>query len=97
MKTTTELKEFAQLSQAAYALLNDESIYRGIDTRRTMDLLKASPNGGFAEGQALDFTNRYLVLHQFRDEETLANGGFSATLFQDKEQKGSASINFPSH
>lgn len=77
MKNTTELKEFAQLAQAAYALLNKLEIYGDGKSVPLMEQLKASPNGGFAEGQAVDFTNRYFVLNQFRDENTLANGGFS--------------------
>ena len=50
----------------------------------TETALKSSPNGGFAAGQATDFTSRYSVLNQFRDDTPTAEGGFSATLFQDK-------------
>lgn len=83
MKTTTELKEFTQLAQAAYAELNLAAVYADSgDFRKTRDVLQASPNGAFSEGQATDFTNRYQVLNQFRDFNTTANGGFSATLFQ---------------
>jgi len=69
MKTTTELKEFAQLAQASYAILNNLPIiytdgHPGI--RSTSDRLKSSPNGGFADLQATDFTNRYHVLNQSR-------------------------------
>ncbi len=65
MKTTTELKEFAQLAQASYALLNDAITYgdNEIAIKKTKDLLQSSPNGGFAEGEAVDFTSRYYVLN----------------------------------
>lgn len=53
MKTTTELKEFAQLAQASYSLLNNTLIYGDAPPyAKTTDALKASPNGAFAEGQA---------------------------------------------
>jgi len=69
MKTTTELKEFAQLAQASYAILNNLPIIYtdGVPgMRATSDRLKSSPNGGFADLQATDFTNRYHVLNQSR-------------------------------
>ncbi|HQT09097.1 MAG TPA: hypothetical protein PK060_17925, partial [Polaromonas sp.] len=96
MKTTTELKEFAQLAQASYALLNKQAIYSDSDlaTAQTKALLQSSPNGAFAEQQSIDFTNRYRVLNQFRDEDTLANGGFSATLFQDKSNPNRLVLGF---
>jgi hypothetical protein len=56
MKTTTELKEFAQLAQAAYGELDKPTIYR--NDRQTEIALQSSPNGAFSEGQATDFTNR---------------------------------------
>jgi Ca2+-binding RTX toxin-like protein len=92
MKTTTELKEFAQLAQASYAILNSSAIY-GSDSA-TQAALEASPNGAFAQGQANDFTNRYRVLNQFRDFDTIANGGFSATLFQDKDNPNRLVLSF---
>lgn len=52
MKTTTELKEFAQLAQAAYAELNKSTIYK--NDAQTKTALQASPNGAFSEGQATD-------------------------------------------
>ncbi len=60
----------------------------------TKRLLQSSPNGGFAENQAVDFTNRYYVLNQFRDEGTAANGGFSATLFQDRNNPNRVVLSF---
>jgi Ca2+-binding RTX toxin-like protein len=80
MKTTTELKEFAQLAQAAYAELQDAST--DVVTQKTQ--LTLSPNSPFSQGQAEDFTNRYLVLNQYRDFNTMITGGFSGTLFQDR-------------
>ena len=96
MKTTAELKEFAQLAQASYALLNDASTYgdNELAIKKTKDLLQSSPNGGFAEKQAEDFTNRYSVLNQFRDADTTANGGFSATLFQDRNNPNRVVLSF---
>ena len=85
MMNTTELKEFSQLAQASYALLGPITYANTQEAIREMiALLEDSPNGGFAGGQAEDFTNRYRVLNQFRDRHTLATGGFSATLFQDR-------------
>ena len=95
MKTTTELKEFAQLAQAAYALLNNTSVYADSGLFKvTTDLLQSAPNGGFAEGEAVDFTNRYRVLNQYRDDSTPANGGFSATLFQDRDNPNRVVLSF---
>ena len=92
MKTTTELKEFAQLAQAAYAELNDAIVYRSpSETRRK---LLASPNGGFADGQAADFTDRYHVINQFRDVRTIASGGFSATVFEDRANSNRLVLSF---
>lgn len=92
MKTTTELKEFAQLAQASYSTLNLSTIYR--DDGQTIKALQESRNGAFAENQAVDFTNRFEVLNQFRDESTLANGGFSATLFKDKSNANRLVLSF---
>lgn len=92
MKTTTELKEFAQLAQASYALLNKSTFYKNDVTTKTA--LQESPNGAFADIQATDFTNRYSVLNQFRDFNTTANGGFSATLFQDKDNPNRLVLSF---
>lgn len=95
MKTTTELKEFSQLAQAAYAELNNGVVYADSgDFQKTRDLLQASPNGAFAEGEATDFTNRYKVLNQFQDPSTTAAGGFSATLFQDKDNPNRLVLSF---
>lgn len=67
MRTTTELKEFAQLAQAAYSELNLAAVYADNgDFKKTRDVLQAAPNGAFSEGQATDFTNRYQVLNQYR-------------------------------
>jgi len=97
MKTTTELKEFSQLAQASYALLSDSPIIY-VDSRaaidKTKELLQSAPNGGFAEGEAVDFTNRYRVLNQYRDDSTPANGGFSATLFQDRDNPNRVVLSF---
>ncbi|MDI1237119.1 MAG: calcium-binding protein [Polaromonas sp.] len=95
MKTTTELKEFAQLAQASYALLNDSLLYIDVPPyTRTKTALQSSPNGAFAEGQAADFTNRYRVLNQFREDSPTAEGGFSATLFQDKDNPNRLVLSF---
>lgn len=94
MYTTTQLKEFAQLAQAAYALLNDKPvIYSESDdaVKLTKLQLQGSPNGGFAEGEATDFTNRYRVLNQFRDSSpscgyfTRASGFFVANTFASND------------
>ena len=92
MKTTTELKEFAQLAQASYAILNLPSIYK--NALATKNALQESPNGAFADQQAVDFTNRYDVLNQFRDNNPTAAGGFSATLFQDRDNPNRVVLGF---
>jgi len=92
MKTTTELKEFAQLAQASYADLKHSSAYK--DSDETEKRLMLSPNGGFADLQATDFTNRYHVLNQFRDEKTIASGGFSATVFVDRANSNRLVLGF---
>ena len=95
MMNITELKEFSQLAQASYALLDPITYANTPEAiRETVTLLKDSPNGGFAENQAVDFTNRYRVLNQFRDVDTLANGGFSATLFQDRSNSNRVVLSF---
>jgi hypothetical protein len=70
MKNTIELKEFSQLAQAAYSILDRPDIHKNETAIRAA--LQASPNGAFAEGQAVDFAGRYWVLHQFRDVGTTA-------------------------
>jgi len=95
MKTTTELKEFAQLAQASYALLNKPAVYGDIPPfDATKLLLQSAPNGAFAEGQATDFTNRYRVLNQYRDDSNPASGGFSATLIQDRSNSNRLVLSF---
>lgn len=72
--------------------MNKSTIYK--NDAQTKTALQASPNGAFSEGQATDFTNRYSVLNQFRDESTIANGGFSATLFLDKSNPNRLVLSF---
>lgn len=69
---TTQLKEFVQLGQAAYAFFAGKTM---------TEALTAAPNGPFAEGEAQQFTERYSVLTQSSE---LDPSGFSATVFQDK-------------
>lgn len=73
---TTQLKEFVQLGQAAYAAFPSAP-----STSSTIVSLTAAPNGPFAEGEAQQFTERYSVLTQSSE---LDPSGFSATVFQDK-------------
>ncbi len=78
---TTQLKEFAELAEAAYALFLP-SDYKSVEN--TINRLKSTtgtPNGTFSEAQAIIFTSQYTLLHQ-STENTL--DGFSATVFQDK-------------
>jgi hypothetical protein len=65
MKAATQLKEFAQLSEAASARLNASPYGNDADAKTA---LQNSRNGAFAELQSEDFVARYRVIHQFRDE-----------------------------
>ena len=80
---TTELKEYAQLSQAAYAYFDDADFAgRGGTDASMQRKLRTPDKGDFTEQEAKDFSNRYKVLHQFTD--SAISFGFSATLFQDR-------------
>ncbi|MBT0571388.1 hypothetical protein KIK84_13720 [Curvibacter sp. CHRR-16] len=79
---TTQLKEFVQLGQAAYA---DFSVLEA-----TVALQKAA-NGTFAAGEADQFLSRYGVLDQYTDPGI---NGFSATVFQDKDNPNRVVLSF---
>lgn len=85
---TTQLKEFAQLSQASYALFMPTSFGNSVLTIRQ---LREALNGAFSATQAELFTNRYVVLHQFTD---VGLNGFSATVFQDKDNPNRLVLSF---
>jgi len=55
VKATTELKEFAQLGQAADAELNMATIYG--DAKVTKTALESSPSGAFAEAEGIEFSS----------------------------------------
>ena len=76
---TTQIKEYSQLAQAAYAFFDPATFMGGSEPTFTLNLQGES---NFTEREATDFLTRYRLLHQFQ-----ANGqlnGFSASLFQDK-------------
>ena len=78
---TTQLKEFAQLSQASYAY------FRSIDignAQNTAFDLQIGTTGDFTKTEAKLFTDRYELVNQSSD--TFAALGFSASLFRDKQQ-----------
>jgi Ca2+-binding RTX toxin-like protein/pimeloyl-ACP methyl ester carboxylesterase len=78
----TELKDFIELAQAAYAHLTEADYRKDEETADTLSTFLTAPNGTFSEEQATLFTQRYSVLDQ--SEDTTASNGFSATVFQDK-------------
>ena len=80
---TTQLKEFVQLGQAAYAKFSE--------SEDASDSLVSAPNGPFAEGEAKQFTDRYGVLDQYTDPGL---SGFSATVFQDKDNPSRVVLSF---
>lgn len=87
MLSSTQLKEYAQLSQASYAYFSQSDLL-GFGGKDTMiwEKLKASGKGDFTAIEAKEFTLRYELLHQY-----VPNGysnGFSATLFRDKANGG---------
>lgn len=63
MKTTTELKEFAQLAQAAYAELNLAAVYADSgDFRKTRDVLQAADANARLYGdttKAFDYSDNW--------------------------------------
>ncbi len=69
----TNYYENAQLSLAAYALGLTPGM--GKDNPNYIQALK---DAGMVENQAIEFTSRYSVIHQYTDPAT----GFSATIFQ---------------
>ena len=77
---TTQIKEFAQLSQASYAYFRNVDVGNAEDTKTD---LKVAKRGVFTDAEAKLFTNRYEFLNQSND--TLAALGFSASLFRDKQ------------
>jgi len=80
MLTTTQLKEYAQLSQAAYAYFDNSVI--GRTAEKVVEKLMAIGKGDFTAKEAEEFTARYELLHQFEDAPDC--NGFSATVFRDK-------------
>jgi len=69
---TTELKEFVQLGQAAYADFSS-----GVASFA----LTNSLNGQFSQGEADQFLQRYSILNQYTSSGL---DGFSASVFLDK-------------
>ena len=89
MMTASELKEFAQLSQATYAHFETSDFaYNGGVADDAWNNLKEPPNtaSAFCDKEAKDFTARYEILHQCSDDPAVNfdSNGFSATLFRDK-------------
>jgi hypothetical protein len=86
MLSATQFKEYAQLSQAAYAHFDasDFTLMGGIADDAWKNLQEI-PNkaSSFCEKEAEEFLSRYEILHQYADNPD--SNGFSATLFRDKE------------
>lgn len=75
---TVQLKELAQLSQAAYANFSSSSYGNNEQTEAS---LLESKNSPFVQTQSKQLTDKYQVLHQFTAPGL---NGFSATVFRDK-------------
>lgn len=89
MLSATQLKEFAQLSQATYAHFEtNDFVYLGGTANSVLRNLKETPNkaSAFCDTEATDLTARFEILHQYADKPD--SNGFSATLFRDKGPKG---------
>ena len=94
MLTARQLKEFSQLSQAAYAHFDtNDFVYFGGTPGSALKNLKETPNSAsaFTDSEAADFTARYEILDQ--SEDNADSNGFSATLFRDK-QSGQLILSF---
>lgn len=79
----TQLKEFAQLAQAAYAYFDGTDFrFRGGRPEDLLANLRSDDRGSFTAAGAITFSDRYAVLHQYTDNPSSI--GFSATLFQDR-------------
>lgn len=90
---TSELKEFAQLAQAAYAhFASADFVANDPGQESVIKKLQSAPNAAFPESQAKMLTGRYEVVHQFTDGGL--NGGFSATVFRDKSDPNRLILSF---
>lgn len=105
MLDTTQLKEYAQLTQATYAYFPvwDRAAFPALDSLQLSTQIQLESGGetkgaNFTEEEAKLFVARYELLNQSDNSDPT---GFSAALFRDKDTgrliklKGSASINFP--
>ena len=84
MPSATQLKEFAQLSQATYAHFEtNDFFYFGGTPDSALENLEKTPNksSAFCDKEAKDLTSRYEILHQYADNSD--SNGFSATLFHN--------------
>lgn len=80
---STQLKEYAQLAQAAYAYFEKSSFswFGGTAAGLTRDLISVDTSQ-FTNEEAKAFTTRFELLHQSTD--TPDDNGFSACLFKDR-------------
>jgi Ca2+-binding RTX toxin-like protein len=93
MLNTTQLKEYAQLTQATYAYFTSSQYLNGQALKNQIVKLSGSEQKGanFTAQEAELFTSRYELLHQSADTSDAA--GFSASLFRDK-QNGRLIVSF---
>jgi len=89
---TTQFKEFAQLAQASYSLFDSVAFFMNDPSQeKAKASMQGAPNGAFSAKQAELFTNHYVVQHQFTD---VGLNGFSATVFQDKDNPNRLVLSF---
>ena len=92
MLNTTELKEYAQLTQATYAYFFPSDYRNSEGLKNQIRKISGSDEKGanFTEAEAELFTARYELLHQSDSNDS---SGFSAALFRDK-QSGRLIVSF---
>lgn len=73
---TKQLKEYVELAQAAYADFSQ------IQNGSIRNALTNAENRAFSESQAVLFSRKYEIVHQYTD---YGLNGFSATVFRDIE------------
>jgi Ca2+-binding RTX toxin-like protein len=92
---TSELKEFTELAQAAYAYFNEADYGDKDSTKLILNNSQSTLNTTtFSETQADLFTDRYSVVDQFQETSVSDSNGFSATVFQDESNTNRVVLSF---
>jgi Ca2+-binding RTX toxin-like protein len=86
MLNTTQLKEYAQLTQATYAYFtaSDYQNSGGLKAQLIKESGSATKGANFTDKEAALFTERYELLDQYQSD-SLDFSGFSGALFRDKD------------